>query len=349
MKNSPFFSIGRHVIGKGECFVIAEVAQAHDGSLGMAHAYIDAVAKTGVHAIKFQTHIAEAESSYLEPWRVKFSLQDASRFDYWKRMEFTKEQWAGLKSHAEEKGLVFLSSPFSVEAFELLNDLGILAWKIASGEINNSILLKCIRDTGKPILISTGMSNISEIENAVTFLSQTSRDLAVMQCTTSYPTPPQRIGLNLIDEYRKKFQCPIGLSDHSGTIYPGLAGVAIGLDILEIHVTMSKDMFGPDVVASVTIEELLELIKGINYIELMKSNPVNKDILFNEYTEIKGIFGKSLFAALDLKAGTILSERHLSAKKPGTGISIQEIDKIIGKKLKTDITKGQMISLFDLI
>ena len=117
--------------------IIAEVAQAHDGSLGMAHAYIDAIANAGADAVKFQTHIASAESTPGEPWRVKFSQQDATRYDYWKRMEFTEEQWQGLKKHADERGLKFLSSPFSVEAVELLTRVGVAAWKVASGEVSN--------------------------------------------------------------------------------------------------------------------------------------------------------------------------------------------------------------------
>ena len=116
-----------------KCFVIAEIGQAHDGSLGNAHAYIDAIANTGADAVKFQTHIASAESTKDEPWRVKFSLQDETRYDYWRRMEFSKEQWVGLKKHADDKGLLFLSSAFSIEAFELLQRVGVSAWKVASG------------------------------------------------------------------------------------------------------------------------------------------------------------------------------------------------------------------------
>ena len=130
--------------------IIAEVAQAHDGSLGAAHAYIDAAARAGADAVKFQTHIAAAESSPAEPWRVKFSLQDATRYDYWRRMEFTEEQWAGLRMHADERGLQFLSSPFSVEAAQLLRRVGVSAWKIASGEVNNVPLFDFMLSTGLP-------------------------------------------------------------------------------------------------------------------------------------------------------------------------------------------------------
>src|ERR1051326_9214643 len=138
----------------GRCLIIGEVALTHDGSLGMAHAFIDAIANAGADAVKFQTHIAAAESSPAEPWRVRFSYQDATRFDYWKRMEFTEAQWAGLRDHAREKSLKFLSSPFSVEAVELLKRVGVEAWKIASGEFNNTQMLDCILETGLPVLLS---------------------------------------------------------------------------------------------------------------------------------------------------------------------------------------------------
>src|SRR6202142_2868037 len=138
------------------CLVIAEVAQAHDGSLGTAHAYIDSAARSGADAVKFQTHIAAAESTPQEPWRVRFSYQDASRYEYWQRMEFTEQQWLGLERHAEEKGIEFLSSPFSIEAARMLQRIGIKAWKVASGEVANSQLFGYMLETRLPMLLSTG-------------------------------------------------------------------------------------------------------------------------------------------------------------------------------------------------
>ena len=159
------FEISKHPVGgSNPCLIIGEVAQAHDGSLGLAHAFIDAIANAGADAVKFQTHIANAESSTREPFRVKFSQQDATRYDYWKRMEFTEEQWRGLADHAHQRGLLFLSSPFSEEAVEMLNQIGMPAWKIASGEVKNPILMERILQTGKPLLLSTGMSSLSEVD-----------------------------------------------------------------------------------------------------------------------------------------------------------------------------------------
>src|SRR4030095_1630017 len=150
-----------------KCLIIGEVAQAHDGSLGMAHAYIDAVANAGADAVKFQTHIAAAESTPGEPWRVKFSRQDTTRYDYWKRMEFSEEQWRGLADHANGRGLLFLSSGFSPEAVDLLERVGVPAWKVGSGEVSNPPLLAKMARTGKPVILSSGLSDWDELDAAV--------------------------------------------------------------------------------------------------------------------------------------------------------------------------------------
>ncbi len=238
------FKIGKHRVGEDSpCLVVGEVGQAHDGSLGTAHAYIDAIASAGAQAVKFQTHIARAESSTLEPFRVKFSLQDATRLDYWKRMEFTPEQWAGLAKHARESGLVFLSSPFSEEAVDMLEQIGMPAWKVASGEVNNPLLLERILATRSPILLSTGMSPLAEVDRIVDQVKAQGVSLAVFQCTSKYPSSPQDVGLNMIQVYKERYQLPVGLSDHSGKIFPGLAAVTLGAAILEVHVTLSPRQF----------------------------------------------------------------------------------------------------------
>ena len=242
------------------CLVIGEVAQAHDGSLGTAHVFIDAIAAAGADAVKFQTHIAAAESTPQEPWRVKFSPQDESRYAYWQRMEFTEEQWHGLRQHATDRGLLFLSSPFSVEAVELLTRVGVAAWKVASGEVGHRLMLDRMADAGIPVLLSTGMSPLAEIDAAVEQVRAHGLTIAVLQCTSAYPCPPEKVGLNLIACLRERYGCAVGLSDHSGTIYPGLAATTMGAEVLEVHVTLSREMFGPDVSASVTTDELRQLV-----------------------------------------------------------------------------------------
>lgn len=315
------------------CIVIGEVAQSHDGSLGMAHAFIDAIANAGADAVKFQTHIAAAESTPQEPWRVKFSKQDASRYDYWKRMQFTNEQWHGLADHARDRGLHFLSSPFSPEAVSLLTEIGVPAWKIASGEVNNQQLFDQILATKKTVLLSTGMSAIEEIDSAAKRVMDAGVELMVMQCTTAYPCPPEKIGLNMIPVFRERYSCAVGLSDHSGTIFAGLAAAALGIEALEVHVAFSREMFGPDVPASVTTGELKQLAEGIRFIEKMRSSPVDKDAFASEAAPLRQLFTKSIVASSDLPEGTILEEKHLLLKKPGTGLPAEKLTMLIGGRL----------------
>ncbi len=330
------------------CTVIAEVAQAHDGSLGMAHAFIDAAAAAGADAVKFQTHIAAAESTPAEPWRTRFSPQDASRFDYWRRMEFSADQWKGLKRHADETGILFLSSPFSNEAVALLREVGVAGWKIASGEITNFPMLDAVAATGQPVILSTGMSPWEEVDAAVDRLRRQAPPLAVLQCSTQYPSPPEMIGLNLLAALRERYGCAVGLSDHSGTPFPGLAAATLGIEVLEVHLTLSRAMFGPDVIASVTPDELKTLVEGVRFIECMKASPLDKKRVADHIAPLRDIFMKGLVAAADLPAGTVLEVAHLGAKKPATGISASRIDEVVGRRLARDVVRDAPLVEEDL-
>lgn len=330
------------------CLVIGEVAQAHDGSLGLAHAYVDAIADAGAGAVKFQTHIAAAESTPAEPWRVRFSRQDATRYDYWCRMEFTEEQWMELRRHADERGLHFLSSPFSIEAVELLTRVGVAAWKIPSGEVGNRPLLECIVATGLPVLLSSGMSGMAELDAAVELVNEAGVPLAVLQCTSAYPCPPEKVGLNLLPLFRARYGCAVGLSDHSGSMFPGLAAAALGADVIEVHVTMSREMFGPDVSASVTTSELRTLVEGARFIERMLASPVSKDDAATELAPLRALFTKSVVARIDIPAGTLLGAEHLAAKKPGTGIPAARLPELIGARLARSLRADEALTEADL-
>lgn len=329
------------------CFIIAEVAQAHDGSLGTAHAYIDAVAKAGADAVKFQTHIAAEESSAQDTWRVKFSRQDATRYDYWQRMEFTGPQWLELKQHADEKGLVFLSSPFSLAAIELLERVGVPAWKVASGEVTNRLFLDAMIATRKPVLVSSGMSYLEEMDATVALLKDAGSPVAVFQCTTAYPCPPEKIGLNLLHEFSERYGCPVGLSDHSGTPYPSLAAATIGAKLIEVHVTFSREMFGPDVSASLTTHELGQMVEGVRFIESSLASPLQKNMIAGQLDQLRRMFGQSLVAATDLPAGTVIERAHLSCRKPGYGIATAEAGSVIGKQLKHAVKAAQFLAQDD--
>jgi N,N'-diacetyllegionaminate synthase len=336
------------VLTPGRCFVVGEVAQAHDGSLGLAHAFVDAIAKAGADAVKFQTHIASAESTPSEGWRVKFSRQDESRYDYWKRVEFTEPQWHGLRDHAAELGLAFISSPFSPEAVELLERVGVAAWKIASGELTNLPMVERVATSDLPVLLSTGMSGLDEVDAAVAVLREHRASFAVLQCTSSYPTPAERIGLNLLAEYRSRYGCAVGLSDHSGTIYPAIAAATLGAEVLEVHVTLSREMFGPDVPASVTTAELAQLVEGVRFVERMNAAPVVKDDLAVEMTPLRELFTKSVVARAALPEGTVLAREHLAIKKPGTGIPAARLPQLIGARVLRNLEADELLREEDL-
>jgi N-acetylneuraminate synthase len=324
-------------------FIIAEIAQAHEGSLGIAHSYIDALAKTGVDAIKFQTHIANAESSVFEAFRVNFSYEDVTRMEYWKRMEFTLEQWKGLKDHCDHVGVEFMSSPFSCAAVDLLEEIGVLRYKIGSGELNNYLMLHKIVATGKPIILSSGMSDYSELEQTINFLLPFGNELSLLQCTTAYPTVPSQWGLGEIKKLTDKFQIPIGFSDHSAGIVAPLAAVAMGASIIEFHVVFNKEMFGPDAKASLTIEETKELVNGVRSIEASIHSDYSKQDV-STYNDLKTLFGKSLSVNKDLKKGSILSITDLESKKPGNkGISAKEFRNVIGKELLVDLKQWDFL------
>jgi N-acetylneuraminate synthase len=330
--------------------VIGEVAQAHDGSLGIAHAFVDAIAAAGADAVKFQTHIAAAESHPSEPWRVRFSPADDTRFDYWRRMEFTEDEWAGLRSHARERGLAFLSSPFSLEAVDLLRRIGVAGWKIASGEVPNRELLEAVAATGGPVLLSSGMSPWRELDSAVACLREAgTEELAVLQCTSAYPVAPESLGLNVLGEIERRYACATGLSDHSGTIFPSLAAVALGARVVEVHVTLSREMFGPDVPASITPGELRELCTGVGLIATSLSHPVDKDDAAVTLAPMRRLFTRSLVTTRALAEGEVLGERDLAARKPGSGIPAGERARVVGARLRRAVEAGTLLQEADLV
>lgn len=333
---------------KKPTFIIAEIGQAHDGSLGILHSYIDAVAQTGVDAIKFQTHIAAAESSIHEPFRVKFSYVDKTRYDYWQRMSFDAAQWADIKSHCDQVGLEFMSSPFSNAAVDLLERLGIQRYKVGSGEVSNFLLLERLSQTGKPVILSSGMSSFTELDAAVNYLQARDIQVSVMQCTTSYPTPAERLGLNIIGELQQRYGLPTGLSDHSGTPHPGIAAAALGAELVEVHAVFDKRMFGPDSQSSLSLDQLSQMVTGIRMIDTSLAHPIDKDDL-TPYHELKDIFEKSLAVNKDLPAGHRLRFDDLEAKKPaGQGIAARDWQQVIGQPLRQPLSQWAFINSDDL-
>lgn len=329
-------------------FIIAEIGQAHEGSLGMALSYIRALAETGVDAVKFQVHIAEAESSEFEPFRVKFSQQDKTRFDYWKRMSFTEEEWRLLKNECDKNKVEFLASPFSNEAVDLLERLGVNQYKIGSGEVNNFLLLQKIADTGKPVILSSGMSSFNELDDSVKFLKEKKVGYSILQCTTAYPTKPEEYGLNVIAELKERYNVPIGYSDHSAKVETCIAAAALGASILEFHAIFSRKSFGPDATSSLEMDEISQLVNSVRNINIAWQHPVDKNDN-SKFKGLKSIFEKSLAVNKELPKGHLLSFDDLETKKPkGYGIEASKFESVVGKKIKTSLKKWDFLNEDDL-
>lgn len=324
--------------------IIAEIAQAHNGSFQKAVQYIEALANTGIDAVKFQTHIAVAESSIHEPFRIKFSEQDATRFDYWKRMEFTKQQWQEIKEACDNAGLEFMSSPFSNAAVDLLEEIGIKRYKVGSGEVTNFLLLEKIAQTKKPVIISSGMSSFEELDATVAFLKARGVDYSILQCTTSYPTAPEQYGLNVIQELKERYKVPIGFSDHSADVGTCIAASALGAEILEFHAVFSREDFGPDATSSIEINEIPQLVKSVRQIALSRKHTIDKSIN-SQYTDLKRIFEKSLAVNKDLPKGHQLTFADLEAKKPKRyGIDASQFESVIGKVIKEPMRQWDFLT-----
>ncbi|MCC6754588.1 MAG: N-acetylneuraminate synthase family protein [Saprospiraceae bacterium] len=328
--------------------LIAEIGQAHDGSLGMAHAFIDAIASAGAQVAKFQMHLAHAESSQWEPFRTPFSYEDTTRQEYWRRMEFTETQWAGLRDHCAEKGIECLITPFSLAAVECIERLGLSRYKLGSADLGNSLLLDCVARTRKPIVLSSGMSNWSELDQAVARVKRVHDAISILQCTTAYPCPPEAWGLHCIPAIASRYGFPVGYSDHSGSIHAGIAARALGAKIIEVHACFDRRMFGPDAKASLTIDELTELRKGLDMLDRADA-PCQDKPSAPDAENLKQVFGRSLATNKNLQSGHTINFEDLEAKKPaGRGIPVSECESVLGRTLRRDLAAWEFIQWDDL-
>lgn len=329
-------------------YVIAEVGNTHEGSEGLAQCIIRTVADCGADAVKFQTHIFDAESLPGAPNPPYF--RGESRKAYFDRTGFGPEQWARLRRFAEQEcGLDFLSSPFSLEAVDLLEAAGVTGYKIASGEVSNLPLLLKVAGTGKKTYLSSGMSTFAELDAAVAALKGDGRaDLTLLQCTSEYPCPPEAAGLNLLGELAARYRLPVGFSDHTLGLAVPLAAVCRGAVVLEKHFTLSKRMYGPDPPFSAEPDEFKRLVEAVRELDRALASQVDKDAKAASLGEMKRIFEKSVVAARSLPAGTVLAEVDLAYKKPGDGIPAARFRELLGKRLRVPVDADQQL-VWDLL
>ena len=326
-------------------FVIAEVGSVHDGSFGNAQRLIDVAVASGADAVKFQTHLPAAETLKDAPMPSYFKGEP--RFEYFARTGFTLEQWKNLAQHASNVGIEFMSSPFSAEAVAMLEDIGISRYKIPSGEVSNLPMLETIAETNKPILLSSGMSSWLELDAAVATIRRHHNKLSVMQCTSSYPCPPEHVGLNVLGEMKARWDLPVGYSDHSMENNACLAAVALGATVVEKHLTFSRAMYGSDAKHSAEPTQFTALVHGIREITAMLENPVDKNDL-NAFREMKEIFEKSVVSTCNIAAGSVITAKMLGIKKPGSGIPAARLNEVVGRVAKVNIAGDSLIRETDL-
>lgn len=334
--------LGKRAVGEGSStFVIAEIGNNHDGSIRLAERLIDAAAEAGADAVKFQTHIAAAEMLPSTPTPPHF---DEPRWEFTKRMELSLADHRRLKKHAEERGLVFFSSPFSVEAVELLEEVEAPLYKVASGEVSNPPLLEAIAATGKPVLLSTGMSGLEDVAHALEILGRS--PVVLLQCTSAYPCPPERVNLRAMATLAARFGRPAGLSDHTAGIVTALAAVALGAVAIEKHFTLSTRLYGPDHHASLEPDDLRRLVDGVRQVEAALGNgDKQRDPSLDP---VRATFEKSVVAAVPVPAGTTLAASMLTTKRPGTGFPAARIAELIGRRTARELQVDELVQVGDV-
>jgi N-acetylneuraminate synthase len=323
--------------------IVAEIGSVHDGSFGNAIKLVEAAGRCGADAVKFQTHIADAETLANAPAPAYFSTEP--RVDYFRRTAFTEEQWGRLRETAQGAGVAFLSSPFSREAVDLLERVGVAAYKVPSGEVSNTPLLERIAATGKPVLLSSGMSNWAELDAAIAILKPAG-PCAVLQCASAYPCPPEQVGLNVLAEMRARYDLPVGLSDHTRGPAAAFAAAALGAGIIEKHLTFSRLMYGSDAANAMEPEDFRVMAQGLRDIWTMLAHPVDKNDV-TPYAEMKRVFEKSIVTARPLGEGHALQRSDLAFKKPGDGIAAARWRELIGRRLRRAAGADHKLSFDD--
>jgi len=343
MADSTHITIGTHEIGQGHpCFVIAEAGINHNGDLSIASELVDAAAEAGADAIKFQTHFPEHE---MLKGGATAAYVGESLFDLLARTAISREDHFTLRDRATKKGIVFLSTPFSREAADFLETVGVPAYKTGSGEMTHLPMQRHIARKRKPMIVSTGMSTPEEIDRTVQVIRAEGAPFALMHCTSTYPTPFEHVQLDCISALQKKYGVPVGFSDHTLGNVAAFAAVALGANLFEKHFTTSRTLPGPDQQGSMEPKELEELVRGIRAIE--RARGATKTIQPGEQ-DVRNMALHSVVSIRDIAAGAVLTADDVWAKRPGTGIPARQLGEVIGRVAKHAIAKDRLVAWDDL-
>ena len=329
-----------------KCFIIAEAGVNHNGSIALAKQLIDVAAKADADAVKFQTFIAEEVVSTDAPkaeYQKQTTESTESQFDMIKKLELSKENHQELMDYAEQKNIMSLFTPFDEKSVDLLVELGVPLIKISSGEITNHPFLKYIAKKGLPIILSTGMSTLEEVAEAVSVIKEAGcNDLTLLHCTSNYPARVEDCNLLAMKTMADAFDVPVGYSDHTPGIYVPLAAAAMGACVIEKHFTLDKNLPGPDHRASLEPAELEEMVREIRQVEKARGSPVKAPV--ESELEVRNVARRSIVAKVDIPAGTVVTEDMLTFKRPDIGVSPIDMDQIIGQVSISEVKKDSLIN-----
>ena len=340
----------KNINDREKVFIIAEAGVNHNGSIALAKQLIDVAAAVGADAVKFQTFIAEDVVSTDAPkaeYQKQTTDSSESQLDMIKKLELSKKDHQELMDYTKQKNIMFLSTPFDERSVNLLIELGVPLIKISSGEITNHPFLKYIAKKGRPIILSTGMSTIEEVAEAVSVIKTAGcKDLTLLHCTSNYPARVEDCNLLAMKTMADAFDVPVGYSDHTPGIYVPLAAAAMGVCVIEKHFTLDKNLPGPDHKASLEPAELEEMVQGIRLVEKARGLPVKAPVELE--LEVRDVARRSIVAKVDIPAGAVITEDMLAFKRPGTGVAPKDSTMLIGKIATQDINKNEMLEFEEL-
>lgn len=346
----PVRLAGRQV-GKGApVFVIAEAGVNHNGDVELARQLVDVAAAASADAVKFQTFRADRVASVHAPkaaYQVDITDAAETQLEMLRRLELSPEDHREIQSHCDELGVIFLSTPFDEESVDLLDSLGMPAFKVGSGEITNLPFLEYVARKGKPVILSTGMADLVEVEEAVRVIRRVGNEQVVLlHCVSNYPANPADANLRAMQTLAAAFGTPVGYSDHTAGVEVALAAVALGAAVIEKHFTIDRGQPGPDQRASLEPAELQVLVRGIRIVEAALGS--GRKVPAASELSNRTIVRRSVAAASEIPAGTILLRQMLTALRPGSGISPARLDSVVGRRVKHDLRPGQLLSWDDL-
>jgi N,N'-diacetyllegionaminate synthase len=326
-------------------FVIAEIGKNHNNSMEEAKWLVDRAVEAGVDAVKFQTHVVDDEQRK-DIKIISPHFKEMDRYSWVKQNTLPFEWWVELKEYCDKKKTIFFSTPMSVAAAELLEKLDVKLYKVGSADITDLFMLETIAKTGKPIIISSGMNSLEDLEIAMKTIQKYNDKIILLHCVSEYPCPPEHLNLRTITFFQKKFKAPIGLSDHALQLESAYAAVALGAVAVEKHFSRNRDQFGPDHKVSLTPDEMKQMVQGIRIVTSALGS--EEKLLQEGEKKFIDVFHKSLVFAADYTKGLAITREMVVTKRPGGGIGAKELPKLLGKKLTVDVKKDDLVDIKNL-